>query len=158
MKTKLLLGLFLFSFLFGSAQTQDPFKLYKERDKSWNAAIFKTYIKEYANITVNQVMLEGGSLEDIKTELIESSGKLTQSLEEAIEARAKGKKVFFFIENAVWGGLESGTTFSGSWQKKFPMCSGFYIWDESKCFKNEGLNYHSGKKEKNNKVEFIIIN
>lgn len=158
MKTKLILGLLLAIFAFTNTKAQDPFQMYKEKDLTWKGAIYKMYIKQYAGIDVNQVMLDGGTAADIKSELIDNSGELTEDMDKAISAQASGKKVFFFIENAVWGGLETGTTFSGSWQKKFPMVSGFYLWTANKCFQNEGLNYHSGTKEKNHKVEFIIIN
>jgi len=153
-----ILGILLTIFAFTSTKAQDPFQMYKEKDLSWKGAIFKNYIKQYAGIDVSQVMLEGGTNIDLKSELLDNNGEITEDMEKAITAKASGKKVFFFIENAVWGGLEDGTTFSGSWQKKFPMVSGFYLWTENKCFQNEGLNYHSGTKEKSHKVEFIIIN
>lgn len=158
MKTKISLAIILLFFMLTNLKAQDPFKLYKERDKSWNGAIFQIYIKQYAGIDVNKTMLEGGTTSDIENELIDNSGTLTTDMDKAIEAVINGKKVFFFIENAVFGGLERGTTFSGSWQKKFPLCSGFYIWNDSKCFQNEGLNYHCGKKDKAHEVRYVIMN
>jgi hypothetical protein len=158
MKTKILSLTILFVLIFSGIKAQEPFKLFIEKDKSWNASIFEIYIKQYCGADVNKTMLENAGTIDIQNELIDNGGKLTTDVDEAINAFAGGKKVFFFVENAVFGNLETGTIMSGSWQRKFPMVSGFYIWDENKCFQNEGLNYHCGKKDNAHETRFVIMN
>jgi|GEM_PF-2686908 hypothetical protein len=157
MKKKSQLILTIFAFSFTLVQAQDPFKMYLEKDLTWKASILKTYIKAYAGVDVNQTMLEEGGTWEILSELKEFPSTETADIDSAMNAAENGKKVFFFIENAVFGNLTSETTFSGSWQRKFPMCDGFYLWKQ-KSFQNEGLNYHAGTKEKNHPVKFLIMN
>ena len=126
-------------------QAQNPFKLYKEKDKTWRASIFALYAKQYADIQISQTMIDYYDLTTIQDELSEYDNTTTTDVTKAVNAVANGQKVFFFIENAVWGGLETGIEFSGSWQINMPKCSGFYPTSD-KCFQNEGLNYHCGKK------------
>jgi hypothetical protein len=139
-----------------SAFSQTSFELYLEKEDNWLPAVYELYIKEYADIDVDKVLIEEKSLASIYEVLLYEGPTETNSLEDAIEAVENGKKVFFFVETYVWGGLESGTVFSGSWQKSFPLCSGFYIY-ERKSFQNEGLNYHSGTKDNAYETKFLIF-
>jgi len=153
--------LFLFSLIFlllpqTNLLAQNPFELYSEKDASWRSSIYQLYIQQFADVKVGKVMIEGGDLTTIEDELIEKGGEKSQSMDEAISATEQGLKVFFFIENSVWGGIEQGTTRSGSWGIDFPYCSGFYVWRQ-KSFNNEGLNFHCGKKDKAHEVRYIIM-
>jgi len=136
---------------------QDPFVLYSQKDDSWNPAIFELYIKQYSGIDVDKILIEPKDLNSIKEVLKDFSYTETEDLDQAIDAVARGKKVFFFIETYVWGGLNSGTVQSGSWGREMPICSGFYIYEEDKCFQNEGINYHCGKKDQARKTVFFIM-
>lgn len=136
--------------------SQTSFELYEEKDDTWLPAIYELYIKEYAGIDVDKILIEEKDLNSIYEVLLYEGPTETTSLEEAIEAIDDGGKVFFFVESYVWGGLESGTTFSGSWQKSFPYCSGFYIY-QRKSFQNEGLNYHAGTKDNAYETKFLIF-
>jgi hypothetical protein len=140
-----------------ATQAQDPFKMYMDKDLTWKASILKTYIKQYANVDVNQEMLTDGGTWEIMSELKEFPSKETADTDSAMNAVNSGKKVFFFIENAVFGNLNTGTTFSGSWNRNFPLCDGFYLWTQ-KSFRNEGLNYHCGTKDKSHPVKYLIMN
>lgn len=135
---------------------QDAFSLYVEKDVDWYPSIFELYIKNYANLDVNKYLIDGQDITSIKFALGEFKHIETEDINEALSAAQEGKKVFFFIENWVWGGLEQGSTFSGSWQQQMPMVSGFYVY-KKKCFQNEGLNYHCGKKENAHKTVFYIM-
>jgi hypothetical protein len=130
--------------------------MYVEKDLSWKASILKTYINQYAGIEVNQEMLTDCGTWEILTELKEYPSEETEDIDIAISAAISGKKVFFFIENAVFGNLTQGTVMSGSWKRTFPICNGFYLWKQ-KAFQNEGLNYHCGTKEKNHPVKYLIM-
>ena len=136
---------------------QDPFVLYGQKDDGWNPAIFELYIKQYSGIDVDKIMIEPKDLNSIKDVLKDFSHTETEDLDEAIDAVERGKKVFFFIETYVWGGLNSGTVSSGSWGRKMPLCSGFYVYEADKCFEDEGINYHCGKKETARKTVFLIM-
>ncbi len=153
---KLSIVFLLFFALQSFAQTADPFELYVEKDVDWYPSIFQLYIEQYSGIHVNKYLISPQDIESIKMALEQFNYKETEDFDEAIKAVQSGKKVFFFIETYVWGGLEPGTTFSGSWQRQMPMCSGFYIY-KKKCFQNEGINYHCGKKENAHKVTFLIM-
>lgn len=133
------------------------FDLYKTATNDWKPSIFTKYIKDYADIDVDAILLNHYEMSAIEEEIKYHDHKYTEDFDEVIEAVDKGKKVFFFIENYVWGGVEEGTTFSGSWQRKMPMVSGFYLHN-NKCFQNEGINYHCGKKSKAHETRFYIIN
>ena len=139
-----------------TALAQDPFEYYMQKDESWQPTIFELYIKQYAEINVDKDLMEPRDLRSVKFVLEEFSHTETESLDEAVNAIDEGKKVFFFIETYVWGGLNTGTVKSGSWQMDMPLCSGFYIY-EQKCFENEGLNFHCGKKENAKKIVFFIM-
>ncbi len=152
---KILLFLF-FSIFTLSIFAQDPFQLYIEKDADWYPSIFQIYIEQYADIKVNRYLIDEQNSETIKLALEQFDYKETEDFDEAINEVQHGKKVFFFIENFVWGGLEMGTTYSGSWQRQMPMCSGFYLY-QKKCFQNEGINYHCGKKDNAHKVTFLIM-
>ncbi len=136
--------------------SQDPFEMYIEKNKDWYPSIFQLYIEQYAGVEVNKYLIDSDNTESIKLALKQNNHKTTTDLDEAINAVQHGKKVFFFIETWVWGGLELGTTFSGSWQRQMPMCSGFYL-HKKKCFQNQGINYHCGKKENSHDFCFIIL-
>ena len=157
MKTKPFFLFFVLIFAIISVKAQDPFKMYTEKDLTWKASILKTYIKQYAGVDVNQTMLEEGGTWEILSELKEFPSAETADIDSAMNAAASGKKVFFFIENAVFGNLNTGTNFSGSWNRNYPLCDGFYLWKQ-KSFQNEGLNYHSGTKEKSHPVKYLIMN
>lgn len=146
---------FVFAFLFSNAQ-QDPFALYVEKDVDWYPSIFELYIKQYADLDVNKYLIDGQDVNSVMLALDDYKHKTTEDVSEALQAAQYGKKVFFFIETWVWGGLEMGSTYSGSWEQQMPMCSGFYVY-KKKCFQNEGLNYHCGKKENASKTVFVII-
>lgn len=155
MKRTIIIFLFIVFSLFVNAQ-QDPFALYVEKDADWYPSIFELYIKQYADIDVNKYLIEAQSTESIKFALEEFDHITTEDISEALMAAQYGKKVFFFVETWVWGGLEVGSVYSGSWQQQMPMCSGFYV-HQKKCFQNQGLNYHCGKKDNAHKTTFIII-
>ena len=152
---KLIIILLLFVF-FGSSYAQDPFELYEEKDKSWNASIYELYIKQYAGIDVDKVMIDATDLTSIIFLLEEFPHETTTDINLAINAVDEGEKVFFFVETYVWGGLNTGSVKSGSWQMDMPLCSGFYIY-EKKCFQNEGINFHCGKKETAREVTYVIM-
>ena len=139
-----------------SSFSQTSFELYLEKEDNWLPAIYELYIKEYADIDVDKILIEEKSLASIYEVLLYEGPKETTDLDEAMTAVSEGKSVFFFVESYVWGGLDDGTTFSGSWQKNFPLCSGFYIY-ERKSFQNEGLNYHSGTKDNAYETKFLIF-
>ena len=140
----------------GHSQTPDPFELYVEKTDEWYPSIFQLYIKQYAGIRVNRYLIDPHDIESIKFALSQFKHKETDDFDEAITAVAYDKKVFFFIGTYAWGGLEKGTVFSGSWQRQMPLCSGFYL-SQKKCFQNQGINYHCGKKDKARKVTFFIM-
>lgn len=153
----LLANLLILGSLYLSAQ--NPFEMYPQKDASWQPAIFELYISQYANIDVDKIMIEPKDVNSIKFALqLEDSYEFyeTEDIDEAMYAVANGKKVFFFIETYVWGGLNSGTVRSGSWGRDMPLCSGFYVY-EQKCFQNEGINYHCGKKDDARKTVFMIL-
>lgn len=139
------------------SQSKDSFELYIEKDADWYPSIFQLYIQEYSNLRVNKYLIDGQDTESIKMALEQFKYKETNNFDAAISAVQRGKKVFFFVETYVWGGLEMGTTFSGSWNRQMPLCSGFYVY-KKKCFQNQGINYHCGKKDKAHLVTFMIMN
>jgi hypothetical protein len=137
-------------------QAKDPFALYVEKTKDWYPSIFQLYIQQYADIHVNRYLIDAQDIESIKFAIGQFKHTETSNIDKAIDAVSHGKKVFFFIGNYAWGGLEQGTVYSGSWQRQMPLCSGFYLF-RKKCFQKEGLNYHCGKKTKAHKVIFYIM-
>lgn len=139
------------------AQTKSPFELYLEKDESWYPSIFQLYIKQYAGIKVNRYLIDAQDISSIENTISQFPHKETKDIDEAMRAVQTGKKVFFFVENYVWGGLELGSTYSGSWQRLMPLCSGFYLF-KKKCFQNQGLNYQCGKPEKGHEILFFIMN
>jgi len=139
-----------------SLAAQDPFILFTEKDQTWQASVFELYALQYAGIDISKDMIDLNDISTIEEEIKIYPHETTEEIDEAVKASASGKKVFFFIENYVWGGLEEGTLVSGSWEKNMPLCSGFYP-GSGKCFKNEGLNYHCGKKETSFKTRFVIM-
>lgn len=147
---------FAFFFCFINVFSQDPFALYIEKEIDWYPTIFQAYIEQYSGIEVNKYLIDGNNTETIKIALEQFDYTETKDFDIAIDAVQHGKKVFFFIETWVWGGLELGTTFSGNWQRQMPMCSGFYI-HQKKCFQNQGINYHCGSKDDADEIEFIIM-
>ncbi len=153
----LLLTIISFFSLEAHSQSKDPFELYISKTVDWYPAIFQLYIKQYANLHVNKYLIDGQDISSIEMALEDFKHTTTNNFDEAIYAVQHGKKVFFFIESYVWGGLEQGTIFSGSWNRQMPLCSGFYVY-KKKCFQNQGINYHCGKKEKAHKVTFLIMN
>jgi len=155
MKKILFLSLFLSFSPF--LKSQDAFSLYIDKDIDWYPSVFQLYIEQYSGLHVNKYLIDGQSTESIKLALSQFNYTETNDFDQAIDAVQHGKKVFFFIETWVWGGLEMGTVFSGSWQRQMPLCSGFYIY-KKKCFQNEGINYHCGTKDKANPVVFYIMN
>ncbi len=139
------------------AQNASPFELYVQKSEDWYPAIYQLYIKQYTGINVNQYLIDAKNIESIKLAIADKMNyKETSNIDEAMQAVQRGKKVFFFIDSYVWGGLEPGSTYSGSWQRQMPMCSGFYIY-KKKCFQNEGINYHCGKKGQDYPITFYII-
>ncbi len=154
MKTNLTVILILL--LVGNSFGQDPFELYKQKDKTWRASIFELYAEQYADIDISKEMIDLWDLSTIEEEIKIYPHEETEDFDKAMQAIVNGNKVFFFIDNYVWGGLVEGSVMSGSWQRKMPLCSGFYPTQE-KCFQNEGINYHCGKKEKSHPTHFIII-
>ncbi len=136
--------------------SQDPFELYIEKETDWYPSIFELYIKQYSDLDINRYLIDGQNITTIQYALEDFKHIKTEDVTEALDAVQSGKKVFFFIESFVWGGLEQGSVFSGSWQMFMPLCSGFYIY-KKKCFQKEGLNYHCGKKENAYTVTFYIM-
>ena len=157
MKKSTLFIIVLFIITSLTSYAQDPFVLYGQKDESWNPAIFELYIKQYSGIDVDKIMIEPKESNSIKDILKDFSHIETEDLDQAMDAVAQGKKVFFFIETYVWGGLLPGTVNSGSWAREMPLCSGFYVYEEDKCFQNEGINYHCGKKDQARKTVFLIM-
>mgnify|MGYP000948453114 CR=1 FL=1 len=135
--------------------SQNPFELYVEKDESWYPTIFKLYIQQYANIEVNKYLLEENDLSSIKNELNDYTEKITKDINNAIEYKNNGYKVFFFVDNLLWGGIDDGTIYSGQWLKLMPQGSGFYIY-KKRCFQNEGLNFHI-RPQDSIQLEFYII-
>jgi len=155
--TKFLMLVFILLLGYQVNAQQNAFEMYATATNDWKAAIFTKYIKDYANIDVDALLISYYDISTIEEELKFYNPKILENdFEAAAEAVNSGKKVFFFIDKYVWGGLETGSTFSGSWQLKMPMCSGFYP-SENKCFQNEGINYHCGKKESAHPVRFYIM-
>lgn len=132
---------------------QDPFGLYVEKNEDWYPVIFEVYIKQYAGINVNKLLIDGQQIGSIISELKKFKPAQTKNITEAMTAAQYGKKVFFFIENWSWGSLEARSTYSVNWEQQMPMCSGFYV-SKKKCFQHEGLNYHCRKK---NESEIIFL-
>ncbi len=157
MKTKILFSIILLIISSLTIFAQDPFELYLDKDDSWNPAIFELYIKKHSGIDVDKIMIEPHDINSIKDVLRDFSYKETENIDEAIKAVDAGNSVFFFIETYVWGGLNSGSVRSGSWDRDMPLCSGFYVHKEDKCFKDEGINYHCGKKENAKTIVFFIM-
>lgn len=155
-KLFLITGLMLWTIL-SIAQSSSPFELYVEKDEGWYPSIYQMYIKQYSGIEVNRGIIDAKNIESIKLAIANKMNyKETSNIDEAMKAVQNGKKVFFFIDSYVWGGLEPGSTYSGSWKRLMPMCSGFYIY-KKKCFQNEGINYHCGKKGHDHPMTFYII-
>ncbi|MBN2664125.1 MAG: hypothetical protein JXR68_10790 [Bacteroidales bacterium] len=154
---KKLISFVILFFMIITTFAQDPFQLYVEKDTDWYPTIFQKYIEQYAGIKVNKYLIDENNTETIKIAIEQFDYTETKDFDQAIDAVQHGQKVFFFIETWVWGGLELGTVFSGSWQRQMPMCSGFYI-HQKKCFQNQGINYHCGKKDNAHEVVFIIVN
>lgn len=140
-----------------NSQSKDPFELYIAHNIDWYPSIFQLYIEQYSNIHVNRFLIDAQDNSSIEYALEEFKNTKTSDFDVAIDAVQHGKKVFFFIGNYVWGGLEQGTTFSGSWNRQMPLCSGFYLY-KKKCFQNQGLNYHCGAKNNSNPITFLIMN
>lgn len=147
---------FILLFSISNTFAQDPFQIYIEKDIDWYPSIFQEYIEQYSGLKVNKYLIDNQNSESIKLALMQFDYKETTDFDEAIDAVQHGNKVFFFIETWVWGGLEMGTTFSGSWQRQMPMCSGFYLY-QKKCFQNQGINYHCGKADNASEVVFLIM-
>lgn len=150
-----ILVLFYLNFQIISVFCQNPFELYLEKDESWYPTIFKLYIQQYANIKINKYLLEKNDLSSIKNELKDYTEKTTNEIKEAINYKNDGYKVFFFVDNLLWGGIEDGTIYSGQWDNLMPQGSGFYIY-KKRCFQNEGLNFHIRPKDSIELVFYII--
>jgi hypothetical protein len=139
-----------------SQQDKDPFALYLEKDIDWYPSIFEIFIEQNAYVNVNKALIDKQDITTIENVLRDFKHIETTDFTVALSASQSGKKVFFFIGNFVWGKLEQGSIYSGSWQQQMPLCSGFYV-HKKKCFQNEGINYHCGTKDKATPTNFIII-
>lgn len=137
------------------SNAQDPFESYVNNDAAWYPSIFQLYIQQYCGLHVNKYMIDATDLTSIEDLLEPNSSQKTTDINEAVNSVAEGKKVFFFIDNSVWGTVDAGTLYSGSWQKQMPLCSGFYI-SKKRCFQKEGLNFHI-KVEDNHLLVFYIM-
>jgi hypothetical protein len=134
---------------------QSVFEKYKVSSNDDKSKIFVQYIKDYSGKESTPSVIFYDDISSIEEELVDSA-EYTENIDKAIEAIDNGGKVFFFVDTYLWGGLESGTVTSGSWQRDFPYCSGFYLLS-NKTFEHQGLNFHIGAKDKKPRIRFYIM-
>jgi hypothetical protein len=134
---------------------QSVFERYKVSKNDDKPKIFVQYIHDYSGKESTPSVIFYDDITSIEEELVDSS-EYTENIDKAIDAIDKGCKVFFFVDTYLWGGLENGTVTSGSWQREFPFCSGFYLFS-NKSFEHQGLNFHIGTKDKKPRIRFYIM-